>query len=74
MYAGRPGRIGLDHIPGDQRIADEDDVTVRADEPVSRAVHGDDRSGTESRVDEPPSCWEVTGRGGFAADSAYHPS
>lgn len=85
VYAVRSARIRLDHTPGDQRIAAEDYVTVRAlepvetDEPVSCGVSGHDRPGTEYRietlrVDEPPLCWEVTGQCGFAADFAYQPS
>lgn len=82
VYAVRPARIRLDHTPGDQRIAVEDYVTVRALEPVdtddtiSCAIPGHDRPGTEQRiellrVDEPPLCWEVTGHTGFATDFAY---
>lgn len=82
VYAVRPARIRLDHTPGDQRIAAEDYVTVRAlapvetDAPVSCGVPGHDRPGTEYRietlrVDEPPLCWEVTGQTGFATDFAY---
>lgn len=82
VYAVRPARIRLDHAPGSQRIAVEDYVTVRAAEPVdadetvSCGISGHDRPGTEHRiellrVDEPPLCWEVTGRTGFSSDFAY---
>lgn len=82
VYAVRPARVRLDHTPGDQRIAVEDCVTVRAlepvdvDETVTCGVPGHDRPGTEyeievMRVDEPPLNWEVTGQCGFATDFAY---
>jgi hypothetical protein len=85
VYAARPARIRLDHTPDSQRVAVEDYVTIRTlepvntDETVSCGIPGHDRPGTEYRieilrVDEPPLCWEVTGKTGFATDFAYSPS
>lgn len=82
VYAIRLAKIRLDHTSGRQRIDVEDQVTVRAIEPVnvdatvSCGIPGHDHPGTELRcsemsVDEPPLRWEVTGRCGFATDFAY---
>jgi len=83
VHEVRRSRIDLDHEPGSERIsANEGAIVVRALEaaeapgPVSCAIPGHDRPGTEYRIDEftvaaPNLQWSVTGRCGFATDFSY---
>ncbi len=82
VYAVRPARIDLEHEPAGTGIRAGQYVTVSgveavfADGPVSCAIPGHDRPGTEmraelQRVDDPPLRWDVRGRCGFLADFDY---
>lgn len=82
VHAVRSAAIRLDHVPGDQHVAVDHLVEVRARElvatvePVSCAIPGHDHPGKEwiadvMRVDEEALRWEVTGRCAFATDFVY---
>lgn len=82
VHAVRSAAIRLDHVAGDQQVAVEHLVEVRAREPVatvdpvSCAIPGHDHPGQEwvadvMRVDEEALSWEVTGRCAFATDFVY---
>lgn len=82
VHAVRSASVRLDHEPGDQHVAIDHVIEVRAREPVATSeqvscgIPGHDHPGQEwvadvMRVDEEPLHWEVTGRCAFATDFLY---
>ena len=82
VYAIRPARIELVHVPGRWFMRAGEHVLVRAtvpvpsDEPITCAIPGHDRAGEElqtetMRVNDDPLRWEVSARCGFASTFDY---
>jgi hypothetical protein len=82
VYAVRAAHIDLDHTPNLERLQAGKFVSASTAEPVitdklvSCGIPGHDRPGQEIiaekfRVNDPPLCWEISGRCGFATDFAY---